>query len=175
MRILSGTCLALILAVAAGSAVAQSLKIGYVNPFRIQNESATAQLALENLKKEFAGREEDVAKFQKRVADLKSELDKNAGTMSADERQDKEKTFANMARQLQQMRQNLAEDIELRKREEFGRVISEANAVIQQIAESGKYDLIVQDAVFSSQRTDITDQVLAEMAKRLGAKGNPGK
>lgn len=73
------------------------------------------------------------------------------------------------------MQQNLAEDIELRKRDAFGRVGSEANAVIQQIAASGNYDLIVQDVAFSGQRTDITDQVLSEMAKRLGANGNPGK
>ena|GEM_PF-30508 len=175
MRFFSGACLAIILVVVADGAVAQGLKIGYVDPSRIQNESATARQALENMKKEFAPREEELSKLQKRAADLKGELDKNANTMQPDERQAKENTFANMARQIQQMQQNLGEDIELRKREEFGRVVSEANAVIKQIAESGNYDLIVQEVAFAGQRTDITDQVLSEMAKRLGAKGNPGK
>jgi len=156
-------------------AVAQGVKIGYVNPFRIQNESATAKRALENLKKEFAPREQEVAQLQKRVAALRDELDKNANTMSADDRQAKERTFASLARQLQQAQQDLAEDINVRKQEEFARVISEANAVITQIAESGNYDLIVQDAAISGPRTDITDQVLSGMAKRLGEKGTPGK
>ncbi|HUO43574.1 MAG TPA: OmpH family outer membrane protein [Burkholderiales bacterium] len=175
MKFLPGVCLALMLVVAGGHAVAQGVKIGYINPFRIQNESATARLALENLKKEFAGREDDVANFQKRVADLKADLDANSSTMKPDERQAKEKAFTKMATQLQQMQQDLAEDIDQRKREEFGRLSAEANVVIRQIADSGKYDLIVQDAVFSGQRIDITDQVLAEMAKRIDAKDRPAK
>ena len=175
MRYFSGACLAIILAVVADGAIAQGLKIGYVDPSRIQNESVTARQALEDMKKEFASREDALAKLQKRATDLKNELDKTPDTMQPDERQAKENTFTNMAREVQQMQQNLAEDIELRKREEFGRVGSEANAVIQQIAASGNYDLIVQDVAFSGQRTDITDQVLSEMAKRLGANGNPGK
>jgi len=167
--------IAIILVAVSMGAVAQGIKIGYVNPFRIQNESATAKRAMENLKKEFASREQEVAQLQKRVAGLRDELDKGPSTMSPDERQAKEKAFAGLARQLQQMQQDLVEDINLRKREEFGRVISAANAVIQQIAESGKYDLIVQDAAFSSPRTDITDQVLGGMAKRLEEKGTSGK
>jgi outer membrane protein len=166
---------AMVLAVTAVDAVAQELKIGYVNPFRIQNESVTARQALENLQKEFASREQEVADLGKRVANLKDDLDKNAATMQPDERQNKEKTFNTMATELQQMQQDLAEDVDLRKREEYERVVVEANAVIKQIAEAGKYDLIVQDAVFSSQQTDITDQVLSEMAKRPEEKGNAGK
>jgi outer membrane protein len=168
-------CVAVLLASAAGYAVAQDLKIGYVNPFRIQQESVTAQRALESLKKEFAPREQELSDLGKRVTDIKNDLDKNASTMQPDEQQSKEKNFNDLARQFQQMQQNLNEDLEARKREEYEHVVSEANVVIKEIAEAGKYDLIVQDAVFSSQQTDLTDQVLSEMAKRIDTKGNAGK
>jgi len=44
--------------------------------------------------------------------------------------------------------------------------------VIKGIAEAGKYDLIVQQAIYSSNAIDITPQVLKELAKRSAAAGN---
>ena len=42
-----------------------------------------------------------------------------------------------------------------------------ANKVIQQIAESEKYDLILQDpVVYASQRIDITDKVIKALADK---------
>jgi outer membrane protein len=38
------------------------------------------------------------------------------------------------------------------------------NRAIRKIAESGGYDIVVQDAYYASPRVDITDQVLKELA-----------
>jgi outer membrane protein len=38
------------------------------------------------------------------------------------------------------------------------------NKAIRRIAESGGYDVVVQDAYYASPRVDITDQVLKELA-----------
>ncbi|HEV8517544.1 MAG TPA: hypothetical protein VGQ54_03155 [Burkholderiales bacterium] len=46
---------------------------------------------------------------------------------------------------------------------------------MKSIAEAGKFDLIVQQAIYSSTQIDITDQVLKEMAKRAGAGTAPAK
>jgi outer membrane protein len=40
-----------------------------------------------------------------------------------------------------------------------------ANRVIRKIAEAGKFDLIIQDAVYRDPRIDITDQVLKALAE----------
>jgi Skp family chaperone for outer membrane proteins len=49
--------------------------------------------------------------------------------------------------------------------------VRELNAAIQAVSKAQNFDLVLQEAVFSSKRIDITDQVLAEMSKRAGAAG----
>jgi outer membrane protein len=151
-------------------AVAQSTKIGYVNVARIENESALAKQSMDQLRKEFAPREQQLAEMQKQGNALQADLEKNSATMPAAERQTKEKRIAVMLQQYQQMQRSMAEDFEVRKRESFGGFLGEVNAIIKTIAEAGKYDLIVQQAVYNSKQTDITEEVMKELAKRA-----PGK
>ena len=155
----------------AGAASAQTTKIGYVNVARIENESALAKQSLEQLKKEFAPREQQLAEMQKQGNALQADLEKNAATMPAAERQSKEKRITGMLQQYQQMQRSMAEDFEVRKRESFGGFLSEVNGIIKNIAEAGKYDLIVQQAVYNSSSMDITDEVMKELAKRAAAAG----
>lgn len=153
------------------AAGAPSLKIGYVNVARIENESALVKQNIEALKKEFASREQQLQEMQKQGNDLQADLEKNAATMPAAERQSKEKRIVAMLQQYQQMQRSLLEDLEVRKREVFAAFLAEVNAVIKGIADAGKFDLIVQQAVYNSPQADITDQVMKELAKRSAAAG----
>jgi outer membrane protein len=148
-------------------AAAQGLKIGYVNGFRVENESATARRAFDVLKKEFMPRERELQQMEKRIAGMKAELEKMTKTATVADRLSKEKSLSILMGQFQQAQQNFAEDLEVRRREEHTRLISAANAAIRVIAESGHYDLIVQESVYSSPRIDISQRVLDEMAKHL--------
>ena len=58
------------------------------------------------------------------------------------------------------MQREFREDLNLRRNEELSSLFERANKVIRQIAESEKYDLIIQEAVYRSSRIDITDKVL---------------
>jgi len=163
-------CCALVaLALMTAAAGAQSTKVGYVNVLRIENESALAKQSLDLLRKEFAPREQQLAQMQKEGNALQADLEKNGATMPAAERAAKEKRINAMLQQYQQMQRSMAEDFEVRKRESFGGFLSEVNAIIKNIAEAGKYDLIVQQAVYNSAATDITDEVMKELAKRAAA------
>jgi outer membrane protein len=169
MDTISRYCALVAFVLMAGAASAQTTKIGYVNVARIENESALAKSSLEQLKKEFAPREQQLAEMQKQGNALQADLEKNAATMPAAERQSKEKRITGMLQQYQQMQRSMAEDFEVRKRESFGGFLSEVNGIIKNIAEAGKYDLIVQQAVYNSSSTDITDEVMKELAKRAAA------
>ena len=68
------------------------------------------------------------------------------------------------------MQRSLFEEVEARKRETFGGFVTEINAAIKTVAEAGKYDLIVQQAVYNAPQFDITEQVMKEIAKRTGGK-----
>jgi outer membrane protein len=64
------------------------------------------------------------------------------------------------------MQRELREDQTLRSNEELVSLQERANKVISEIAEKEKFDLILQEAVFASQRIDLTDRVI----KALGDK-----
>ena len=54
----------------------------------------------------------------------------------------------------------LAEEYSLRRNEEFASLQRNANDIIKNIAETEKYDFIVQEAVFVNGKYDITDRVI---------------
>ncbi len=167
--------IACLLMLTGGHAAAQSPKIGYVNGSRLESESVLTQQAVGEIKKEFAPREQQLKDLQKQGLDLQTQLANEGAKMQPAEKQAKEKSLAATIQQLEQMSRSFAEDLELRKRERRAQVIEQANAVIKVIAETGKFDLIVQQAVYGSPQIDITDQVLKEMAKRAGSAESPRK
>jgi outer membrane protein len=149
-------------------AMAQSLKIGFINGFRIESESEMTKRAIEQIKKEFAPREQQLQETQKQGLDLKAELEREADKMKPADRQIKEKRLASLSQQFEQQQRSYAEDIEFRQREARMRIVSEINAIVNSIAEAEKYDLIVQQVIFATSQIDLTDRVIKEMAKKAG-------
>lgn len=160
---------ALLFALVATAALAQGgdYKIGFVNTERLFRDAAPAKRAQQKLEREFAGRDTDIQKLSKQVRDLQALLEKDGVTMAEGDRRNKERDLANMSRDLQRLQREFREDLNLRRNEELGAVQERANKVIQQIAETEKFDLILQDpVVFASMRIDITDKVIKALADK---------
>jgi outer membrane protein len=147
-------------------ATTAELKIGFVKLERIFKEAAPAIRAQKKIEKEFANRDQELQKLAKQARDLQSSLEKDGVTMGESERRDKEQELARINRDLQRMQRELREDLNLRKNEELAAVLERANKVIQQIAESEKFDLILQEAVYISPRIDITDRVIKALTDK---------
>jgi len=168
-RRIAGALFAGALFALAGTATAQAAdyKIGFVNTERLFREATPAKRAQQKLEKEFAARDADIQKVSKQVRDLQAALEKDGVTMSESERRNKERDLANLSRDLQRSQREFREDLNLRRNEELASVQERANKVIQQIAESEKFDLILQDpVVFASQRIDITEKVIKALADK---------
>ena len=165
-RLVQGV-LAVALVAWAGLAVAVEYKIGFVNTERLFREATPAKRAQQKIEKEFATRDAEIQKLAKQVRDLQAALDKDGATMAETERRNKERDLANQSRDLQRMQREFREDLNLRRNEELASIQERANKVIQQIAESEKFDLILQDpVVYASQRIDITDKVIKALADK---------
>jgi outer membrane protein len=151
----------------AGAAAAAEYKIGFVNTERLFREAAPAKRAQAKIEKEFAARDAEIQKLAKQVRDMQSALDRDGPTVSDSDRRNKERDLANQSRDLQRMQREFREDLNLRRNEELAGIQERANKVIQQIAETEKYDLILQDpVVYASQRIDITDKVIKALADK---------
>ena len=153
------TCL---LAVTASAAEAD-VKIGFVNGQRVINESPQAAKAKKKLEKEFEKRDQDLQKMAKQLQTLQESVDKNSLTMSESDRRAKEREFADLNRDFQRRQREFREDLNLRQNEEMATIYERVNKVIKQIAESEKFDLILQEAVYVGPRIDITDRVIKSL------------
>lgn len=158
---------ALALALAGSSALAQELKIGYVNSDRVLRDAAPAKAAQAKLEGEFSKREKDLADMAARLKAASDRLDKDGPTLSETERGRRQRELVEQDREFQRKRREFQEDLAQRKNEELATVVERANRVIKQIFETEKYDLILQEAVFAGPRIDITEKVI----KALNAQG----
>ena len=145
-------------------AFAADFRIGVVDTERILRESVPALKAEKRIEKEFAVRDQEVKKVSQQVKDIQALLDKEGMTLPDAERRNKERELDNLNVNLQRLQREFREDLNLRKNEELVVVLGQANKAIQQIAESEKYDLVLQEAVYRNPKIDITEKVLKFLA-----------
>jgi outer membrane protein len=146
------------------SALAGDFRVGYVDTERILRESAPAIKASQKIEKEFASRDQEIKKLAAQVREAQDFLEKKGAALPDAERRNKERELSNLSAELQREQREFREDLNLRKNEELAVVLDHANKVIQSIAESEKYDLILQEAVYRNPKIDITDKVLKALA-----------
>lgn len=146
-------------------AFANELKVGYVNTQRIFRDAPAAQKAAKKLESEFSKRDQDLQRMAKQLQGLQENLEKNSVTMTESDRRAKEKEFGELSREFQRKQREFREDLNLRQNEENAAVIEKANKAIKQIAETEKFDLILQDVVWVSPKLDVTDRVIKALAE----------
>lgn len=156
---------ALMAALPVAQAVAAEMKIGYVNTQRIFRDAPAAQKAAKKIESEFSRRDQDMQRMAKQLQSLQEGLEKNGMTMSENDRRNKERELNDLSRDFQRKQREFREDLNLRQNEENAAIIEKANKAIKQIAESEKFDLIVQDVVWVSPKLDITDKVIKSLSE----------
>ena len=144
----------------AAPAMAQDLKIGYVNSERVLREAAPAKAAQVKLEAEFGRREKELQDAAAKLKAAADKLDKDGPTLSEAERSRRQRDLVEQDRDLQRKRREFQEDLNVRKNEELSQVVERANRAIRQIFDQEKYDLILQEVVFAGPRVDITDKVI---------------
>ncbi|MFZ2738555.1 MAG: OmpH family outer membrane protein [Burkholderiaceae bacterium] len=149
-------------------AQAQEFRIGFVNIDRILKEPNPAKSAQSKLELEFGKREKELAELGATLKANADRFERDAPTLSESQRNTRQKQLVEQDRELQRKRREFQEDLNARKSEELQQVLERANKVIKQVAESEKYDLVLQEAVYISPKHDITDKVI----KLLNAAGN---
>ncbi len=171
-RVLSVRALgaAVVAAALAAPAIAQELKIGYVNSEKILREAAPAKAAQTKLETEFGKRERELNDAGNRLKAAADKLDKDAPTLSETERSRRQRELVETDRELQRQRRVFQEDLTQRRNEELAQVVERANKVIKQIFDTERFDLIIQEAIFVGPRVDITDKVI----RALNAPAAPG-
>lgn len=146
-------------------ASAQELKVGFVNTQRIFRDAPQAQSSVKKLEAEFSRRDQDLQRIAKQLEAMQNKLEKEGVTMSESERRKLEREFSELSRDFQRKQREFREDLNLRQNEENAAVIDKANKAIKKIAETEKFDLILQDVVWVHPRLDITEKVIKALSE----------
>jgi len=105
-----------------------------------------------------------------KVRKMQEDLEKNSVTMNESERRNKQRELGELNLDFQRKQREFREDLNQRRNEELAAVLEQANRAIKAIAESEKYDIIFQEAVYASPRIDITDKVIKALADKPAQK-----
>lgn len=160
MKYLTRHFLVLAIGLMALGAHADDFKVGFVNTDRIFREANTAKAAQAKLEQEFAKREKELNDMGAALKSASDKFEREAPTLSESQRAQRQKALVDQDRDFQRKRREFQEDLNARKNEELQQVLDRANRVVKQVAESEKYDVILQEAVYINPKLDITDKVI---------------
>ncbi|MDB5730469.1 MAG: hypothetical protein JWQ03_364 [Variovorax sp.] len=158
-------------ALLAAPAFAEDFRVGFVNPDRVLREAQPAKAAQSKLEAEFSKREKDLTVQGEALKNASEKFEREAPTLSESQRASRQRTLIEQDRDFQRKRREFQEDLNTRKNEELQQVYERANRVVKQVAESEKYDAILQEAIYINPKHDITDKVI----KALNAPAANGK
>ncbi len=147
-----------------GIAQAQEYRVGYVDADRILTESAPAKAVEKKLENDFSKRLNDLRDTQTRLKSMSEKLDKDLPVLSESQRLKRQRELADMSQDFQRKQRAYREDLMQRKNEEYSKVVDRAKKEIEKIAKSENYDLIVNESVYHSPRSDITEKVLKALS-----------
>ncbi|NEX59763.1 OmpH family outer membrane protein [Noviherbaspirillum galbum] len=140
-------------------------RIGFVSTERIFREAAPAKAAQAKIEQEFSRRDKELQDMAARLKGMSDKLDKDAALLSEGDRVKRQRELADLDKDFQRKQREFREDLNQRRNEELAVVLERTNKVIKQIAETEKYDIVFQEAVYASPRIDITDKVLKALNK----------
>jgi outer membrane protein len=147
---------------------AQEVKLGFVNTERIFREAATAKQAQAKLEQEFSKREKELVDIGNNLKQASERFEREAPTLAESQRTARQKQLIDQDREFQRKRREFQEDLNARKNEEQQIVVERANRAVKQVAESEKYDVIFQEAVYIHPKHDITDKVIRALNASVG-------
>lgn len=160
------------LVILSSFACAGEIKIGIVDSEKVLRESAPAKNAQKKIEQEFLPRDEEIQLMAQQAKVLQEKLENEEFNIEEAERLNLERELANLSREYQRSHRQMREDLSVRQNEEYSVILERTNQAIKQIAETEGYDLIFQkqEAVYRSERIDITEQVIRALEKKIDQK-----
>jgi outer membrane protein len=159
---------------AAAPAVSAEMKIAVVDYGKLMEESPQAKAVQDALRNEFTPRQRDLQAQQTSVKAKEDRLEKDAATMTPDQRARADKELRDGARDFARKQSELQDDFNSRKNEEMSRLQRTLIDEVRTYAKAQGFDLVIADGViYSTPTLDITPQILAALQSH-SSKGSAG-
>jgi len=157
-----GSLVASVLAVPA-----MAEKIGVVEYGRLINESPQAKVLSDALDAEFNPRVQQLISQEKALKAKAEKLQKDAATMTADQRSKADKDMRDAYREYERKGKELKDDSEAKRNEEIAKLQRVIDSEIRDYAKAQGFDVVLmQGVIYATPAVNITDAVLQALNAR---------
>lgn len=160
----TGAVAACMISLAPSSALAQQLKIGYVDFERVMLLSLPARAMEDKLATEILPRQRQLDELGAHLKAVADQLDKEGPTLSEHDIGRRRRELIDQERDLMRKLREFNEEVAQRRNEQKSELWELTHRAIRQIFKQEKYDLILQDAVMAAPTVDITNEVMKALA-----------
>jgi outer membrane protein len=173
MRRTPFAALALALALAAGTAEAQTLKIGYINSQQILEKAPGAKEAQDAFDRDMRGFPTEAQQIQDALTRMQQQLTQQELTLSPEAKRNRQQQIQQKAQEAQSRMAEMDQIAARRRSELVQPVMDKITAVIEKMREEGSYALILDVAAGSIIAADPALDLTAEVLRRLETPATP--
>jgi outer membrane protein len=138
------------------------LKIGIVDMQKIMRESKAAIAVRSSFVKELEAKKEQINAKAKEVQKLEEDLNRLDPGASVDVKRQRTDKLKHEARELNNLRQDMDEEVKRKDRELAQKLFAEIMQIVRNYARSERYSLIMEKAtiIAAEESIDVTDKIL---------------
>lgn len=173
MRRTPFAALALVFALAAGTAEAQTLKIGYINSQEILEKAPGAKEAQQAFERDMQGFTTEAQQLQDELTRMQQQLAQQELTLSPEAKRNRQTQIQTKAQEAQARMAEMDEIAARRRSELVQPVMDKITAVIEKMREEGSYSVILDVAAGSIIAADPALDLTAEVLRRLETAAPP--
>lgn len=161
-------CMTLLLAPAAYSS---ELKVGFVVIDKILSEAPQVKAINEKMAKRFGGKKKELDDMEKDLKSMQDNYKRNELVMTDAKLNDLKSKMAAKYQKYKESEASLQQEVNTMRSQELATLRDTIRTIIANIANKGKYDLILSEGVvFGSEKLDVSDEVLAQLKKEFNKK-----
>ena len=163
---------ALVFLVMAGTAEAQTLKIGYINSAEIVAAAPGSQEAQAQFEQEVQSSQDEITRLETELQNMQQQLQQQSLTLSPEARANREQQIQLRGAEAQQRVTQLSEQMNRRREDLVQPIMDQITAVIEAIREEGNYALILDTAagsiISADPALDLTQEVITRLETAAG-------
>jgi outer membrane protein len=173
MSRLSRVALFLAVVLAASTALAEELKLGYVDLQRALGETDDGRKAKANLKKIFDQKQKELDEQQEELKKAIEDLDKKRTLLPADKVHEKEAELQGRMQKVQQTYVRHQQDLQAKEQEATSKIFERMNKILGKIALAENFTMILDKTqggiVFAKPHLDLTNDLIRRYNAGEGA------
>jgi outer membrane protein len=167
----------LAVALPASRALAEDVKLGYVDLQRALSETEDGRKAKANLKKIFDHKQKELDEQQEELKKAIEDLDKKRTLLPADKVREKETELQGRMQKVQQTYVRHQQDLQTKEQEATSKIFERMNKILAKIAVAENFTMIVDKTqggiVFAKPHLDLTNELIRRYNNGEGGDGKP--